>query len=214
MRRDGRSLGALVAALLVAGGATALPHHVYARLQSVEAQVELRAPAPDPGRGKVVAIFRGKSLHESDLRKQNIHQLIARPLIHEFIRANQLEPTPEQLRSFDRAMHRAHLGPALRPLNAAESSLRWITNRLMVQQWLLSKALYEQYGGEVIFQQGNPMEPVGAYRRYFEDHESRGTFKILDPGRHEEFWSYYRREHPMQLPDEMIDFSRPWWERG
>ncbi len=41
----------------------------------------------------------------------------------------------------------------------------------MVIKWKTDKALYEKYGGTVIFQQSNPFEPVGAYRKLIEDAE-------------------------------------------
>jgi len=82
-----------------------------------------------------------------------------------------------------------------------------------VETWLLNKALYERYGGVVIFQQSNPMEAIGAMRVFLEEHEASGTFRILDAEHKELFWSYYTREHPMQVPKERIDFSRAWWEQ-
>jgi hypothetical protein len=70
--------------------------------------------------------------------------------------------------------------------------------------------LYEKYGGTVIFQQSNPFEPVGAYRKLIEDAEKDDSFEVLDPRLPPLMWSYFKREdHPFQLPKERIDFSKP-----
>jgi hypothetical protein len=72
-----------------------------------------------------------------------------------------------------------------------------------VRDWKISKALYEEYGGTVIFQQANPMEPVGAMRKLLESHEAKGDFNIYDETLKRQFWEYYirnivSRSHPMK----------------
>ena len=76
--------------------------------------------------------------------------------------------------------------------------------------WKFNKALYEKYSGRVIWQQFNPMEPVDAYRKFLEEEEKNGNFKI-DPKMTTSFWEYYRRQHPFTVPQGEIDFSKPWW---
>jgi hypothetical protein len=63
----------------------------------------------------------------------------------------------------------------------------------------------------VIFQQANPLEPVGAYRKLLESHEAKGDFEIYDEKLKQQFWEYYVREHPFQVPQNLIDYSQPWW---
>ena len=82
-----------------------------------------------------------------------------------------------------------------------------------VKSWKKSKALYETFGGVVIFQQGNPLEPVGAYRSLLERHKNKGDFEIYDEELKATFWEYFVREHPFQVPAEDIDYSKPWWEK-
>jgi hypothetical protein len=81
----------------------------------------------------------------------------------------------------------------------------------MVETAKMDAILYAQYGGEVIFQQSNHREPVGAYRHWFEDYEARGAIVIHDATLREHFWEYYTQEQMMQVPADQIDFSIPWW---
>jgi hypothetical protein len=195
---------------IIAGGCASSPQPERAREPN---KVARSAPGPDAARGTPVAIVRGAYIYESDLAEADIRRHIERPLIEEFIKANRLEPTKAQMASFQRRMAAltGQSNGAAAPEEAA--ALRKMAHA-MVQQWLVNKSMYERYGGTVIFQQANPMEPVDAYRRFFEEHEARGTFTILDPEQREAFWSYYRRDHgPFKLPEEIIDFKHPWWEQ-
>ena len=81
-----------------------------------------------------------------------------------------------------------------------------------IRTWKLSKALYEKYGGTVIFQQANPVEPVGAYRMLILESETKGIFKVVDVGMRSAMWHYFMREdHPGQIPKDKVDYSEPWW---
>ena len=46
----------------------------------------------------------------------------------------------------------------------------------MAKSWKVSKSLYETFGGDVVFQQSNPLTPVGAYKDLFEQYRSQGGF--------------------------------------
>jgi hypothetical protein len=59
-----------------------------------------------------------------------------------------------------------------------------------IRQWKINRALYEQYGGRIIFQQGGP-EPLDAYRRFLESEQARGDFVILNKDLEAAFWRYY-----------------------
>lgn len=83
--------------------------------------------------------------------------------------------------------------------------------RREVQRWKIDRYLYETYGGDVIFQQFNPWEPVGAYQAFLEAEQARGGLEILDPTLVEPFWRYFRIGHNV-LPGP-VDLSLPPWER-
>lgn len=189
-------------------------------------QPAMRAPlpAPDPARGEAVAWLKNHYLYANDLDQARLRDLIMIPLFEDYIRENGLEPTQAQITSFHRHRKDLHAEPtAFHPPNSSlvdrafdvlvGAAARRTVAQVMIRQWLLDKSLYEKYGGRVIFQQANPNEPVGAYRAFLADHERRGTFRIFDTQRRDEFWSYFTKQHSMELTKDQIDFSKPWWEK-
>ncbi len=90
--------------------------------------------------------------------------------------------------------------------------------RAFILQWKINQALYRQYGGRIGFQQGGP-EPLDACRRFLEESQARGDFRILDPALATAFWRYYvdDRIHSFYRsgsPEEAQAFRVPWWEAG
>ena len=90
--------------------------------------------------------------------------------------------------------------------------------RVFIRNWKFNKALYQQYGGRVIFQQAG-MEPLDAYRAWLKEHESRGDFAINDATLRDQFWSYFLSEAHNFVPIEefrkesgLVDpWEKPWW---
>jgi heat shock protein HslJ len=70
--------------------------------------------------------------------------------------------------------------------------------RQALGQWKTNKALYDQYGGRIIFQQFGP-EPIDAYRRFLEEQRDAGNFEILREEFDAPFWEYF-------TDDSMHDF--------
>jgi hypothetical protein len=84
-----------------------------------------------------------------------------------------------------------------------------------IRQWKINGALYQQYGGRIIFQQGGP-EPLDAYRKFLEESAARGDFRIANPELESGFWRYYRDEsiHQFFKPgsaEEAKAFADPPW---
>lgn len=90
---------------------------------------------------------------------------------------------------------------AVRPM-----AVRW------VQRWKILKALYERYGGRVIFQQAG-FEPFDAVRDFLKEQEDNGAFTIFDQDYEDEFWHYWRRDPIGVVPEgEASEYmSKPWW---
>lgn len=111
--------------------------------------------------------------------------------------------TPEQRRVFE----------ASRPVHEREVA------RTIIRAWKFNKALYQEYGGRVIFQQAG-MEPLDAYRAWLKKHEDDGDFAIHDAALREQFWSYFLSEGHNVVPIEsfrkdtgMADpWEKPWWQ--
>ena len=72
-----------------------------------------------------------------------------------------------------------------------EEEARQQVTAAFILQWKINRALYRQYGGRIIFQQGGA-EPLDAYRHFLEEAHSRGDFRIVDKTLEAAFWRYYR----------------------
>lgn len=85
-----------------------------------------------------------------------------------------------------------------------------------IRQWKINRALYQQYGGRIIFQQGGP-EPLDAYRWFLEERQARGDFRILNKDIELAFWRYYVTEsihsfYPRGSKEEAQVFAMPPWQ--
>lgn len=83
----------------------------------------------------------------------------------------------------------------------------------VIESWKVNQALYRQYGGHVIFQQGGP-EPLDAYRQLLTEEAKRGSFTIADKALEASFWAYFTNdaEYIVSSDDEAERaFSKPWW---
>ena len=82
-----------------------------------------------------------------------------------------------------------------------------------VQSWKINKAMYEKYGGRVIFQQAG-YEPIDAYRDFLKDQEKNGAFEIIDKKYEAKFWRYFTNDamHVFcEKEDEAKSINTPWW---
>ena len=84
-----------------------------------------------------------------------------------------------------------------------------------IRQWKINRALYQQYGGRIIYQQGGP-EPLDAYRTFLQARERQGAFTILNPAFEAEFWKYFLTDsihsfYPKGSQEEARAFQTPWW---
>jgi len=106
----------------------------------------------------------------------------------------------------------------LTPEEAAQAEqMRRDMGRSMIRQWKLNRALYQQYGGRIIYQQLGP-EPLGAYRRYLEERQAAGDFEIHDKALEEHFWRYFTDDslhdfYESGSKEEAGAFATPPWER-
>jgi hypothetical protein len=71
-----------------------------------------------------------------------------------------------------------------------EEAAKEMVAKGFIEQWKVSRALYQQFGGRVIYQQGGA-EPLDAYRKFYEDAQSKGEFKIIEKRFEPAFWDYY-----------------------
>ena len=88
--------------------------------------------------------------------------------------------------------------------------------RVWIRAWKLNRALYQRYGGKVIWQQAG-LEPLDAYQAWLKENEHNGAFAILDPDLKERFWRYFTIGHVNVGPEFLKEtglkdpFEKPWW---
>ena len=85
----------------------------------------------------------------------------------------------------------------------------------VIRTWKTNKALFDQYGGRVIFQQAGP-EPLDAYLKFLKEQEKKGSFKILDKSFSEIFWKYFTDDKTHTFISQKREegakiFDTPWW---
>ena len=84
-----------------------------------------------------------------------------------------------------------------------------------IEQWKLNKALYKDFGGRIIYQQGGP-EPLDAYLRFLKKRQEAGAFTIYNTKLESQFWRYFTDAsiHTFMDPDSedaARAFSIPPW---
>jgi len=80
-----------------------------------------------------------------------------------------------------------------------------------VLQWQTEKAMFDTFGGRVVFQQTNPLTPIDAYKALLIRYKEKGSFIILDPDAKARFWETFEPPFRFEVAPENVDFSQPWW---
>jgi hypothetical protein len=138
---------------------------------------------------------------KAEQRRLRLESVIWKQLREEYYRRNGVVATRAEMNAFARAIFKQRAARGVNRMLAEAA----------VKGWKFDRALYRQYGGTVIFQQSNPFEPVGAYRKFLEEHEGKRSFEILDPALRESFWAYYTGEPEFVVPPAEVNYETPWW---
>jgi len=197
---------------------------------------QLGVEVPDDERTQLVEWHTARIAKMSKSEKKRhgkaaLSGLIWRPLKARYIDEHELQPTVRELED-SRAAFRKSAGKfeevvfqevkdveqqaSPEQIKVIKQSLKETQLRMSdarAQQWKFDKALYAEFGGRVIFQQANPREPIGAYRRWFAEHERTGNLEIYDADMRQSFWKYYKdndRDHNFGIA-EPEPFRTPWW---
>ncbi len=83
-----------------------------------------------------------------------------------------------------------------------------------VSAWKTNKALFEHYGGRVIFQQAG-IEPIDAYKNLLSDMKIKGKLQVLNPVYKDvltEFERYLAMGHNTLSESGEHYFNRPYWQ--
>ena len=137
----------------------------------------------------------------SDYQTEVLVPLILSPLLREYAREHAITASADEINSMSNAVFGQRVARGAIRANAEAA----------VMQWKVSRALYQQYGGTVIFQQSNPFEPVGAFQKFLEEQQQKKAFEIFDPQLRQAFWCYFTCEQSMIVPPEEVNYDVPWW---
>jgi len=145
-----------------------------------------------------------------DTRRDEIRQTLTETSLTAQARA-QLEKEGDALDEMDKAMRQAESRAGSAESDAAEA----LVARSFIEQWKLNRALYRQYGGRVIYQQGGA-EPLDAWQQFLRDAQKDGQFQILQQEMEPALWSYYttdsiHRFYPDGAASKEQAINTPWW---
>jgi hypothetical protein len=153
-----------------------------------------------------------------------VREIIITRLLDEYAAERDIRAEPAEIDALfdkirrDMAASGLTTGDDLTPEEQAEvDAMRLDMARTLIRQWKISKALHEQYGGRIIYQQLGP-EPLDAYRAFLRQRQAGGAFAIRDQAIEASFWRYFTDEsiHDFMAPggaDEARAFAVPPWEQ-
>ena len=80
-----------------------------------------------------------------------------------------------------------------------------------VMQFQTEKALFDEFGGKVIFRQSNPQMPIDAYKALLNRYRENNQLQIIDSALREAFWNVFTPPFQYEIAPENVDFTQPWW---
>jgi hypothetical protein len=197
--------------------ATALALLAWGALAGIEGH-----SAPPAGQAAPVASVLGKAVDTND--PEALSDAILTPLLDQYAAERGIRAEPAEIDALlgkmrrDMAASGLATEPDLTPEETAEvDAMQREMARAIIRQWKINKALHEQYGGRIIYQQLGP-EPLDAYRQFLRQREADSAFAIRDPALEASFWRYFTDDsmHDFMAPggaDEARAFKIPPWEQ-
>ena len=166
---------------------------------------------------EIVAKLYGKPIYQEDIgANKSLDSLIIPALYKHFSEQNHIVVTESEIQAFNKKF--VGFNPSKELANDSttpqEPKIMHDMAQNLVLNWKINKALYKKYGGDVIFQQANPLEPIGAERQFLQDQEKAGSFQILNTQEHTKFFNYYlQSHHSFIIPPSEVNYDIPWWEQ-
>jgi hypothetical protein len=128
--------------------------------------------------------------------------------------AEQSRQIEESNRLRDEDMRRRYGEDSVKKLQARMEQGKRRMHEQWVARWKMNKALYEKYGGRVIFQQAG-IEPIDAYRAQLKAIREKGGLQILEPEYGDvfrDFERYLDMGHNYLSENGDKYFDQPYWE--
>ena len=194
MTRRHRHLRVLAAAVLLGcGSKTPPPATQPPAPAALEAQPAPAAVYGDPA-VPVAGSVLGTSIHTQDA--EELRYVVLKALTDRYAASKGLEVTQAEREAYaahvrDELSKDPAVAGMLEQESAEDQAARLEIAGAFILQWKINRALYQQYGGRIGFQQGGP-EPLDAYRKFLEERQAAGDFSIDDPVLAAVFWRYYQ----------------------
>ncbi len=185
-----------------------------------------KIPPPDPVKGEPVARVLDNYVYQADLWPRGwkidaeeetpiviVQSLVLSKLRARYAETHEIKATKEEVRDFNNFWTRQLdlVGLTIDHIAFTAEERQQRAERAVIG-WKVNRELYKKYGGPVIFQQANPMEPVGAYRKFLEEMQEAKLFEVFDEQDRARFWEYFTRNHTgWEVAPEDINFDVPWW---
>ena len=177
------------------------------------------AAAAGDGSPASVAILLGEPIQAQDA--EELRYLVLKALTDRYADAKGITVTQAEKEAYVKHVREALAkDPAVAATLGEESdedkAARLEIADASIRQWKINRALHEQYGGRVGYQQGGP-EPLDAYRKFLEERQAAGDFKITDGKLGAQFWIYFLDDsiHSFHAPgskEEAEAFAIPPWQ--
>jgi hypothetical protein len=220
----GRNFVFCLAAVTLAGCGSKAPPSADPAPASAPAAAEAHAPAAGvygdpavPVAGRVL----GTVIHTQDA--EELRYVVLKELTDRYAAAQGITVTQAEKEAYAAQVREAlskdpAVAAQLGEETAEDRAARLEIAEAFILQWKINRALYQQYGGRIGFQQGGP-EPLDAYRKFLEERQAAGDFSIENDALAAEFWRYYRDDsiHSFFEPgsaDEARAFAVEPWASG
>lgn len=155
-----------------------------------------------------------------------MQSIVIGKLFDQYAQDNQLAATQEEIDQFVASVKKGEsergltdAGEAYLPSEEATrvATMRQTMARSMIRQWKINRALYQQYGGRIIYQQFGP-EPLDAYRLFLQESQQDGSFDIMDSSMEKDFWQYFVEDSIHSFYQQGSDaeknaYTTPLWEQ-
>jgi hypothetical protein len=197
------------AILAVAASGSLLPQTVFSH------------PASKPSNDDDPVIARVLNTQIRSSQKKDLGRIVFSTLLTQYAKDRGLSASEEEIRQARLKIFASASADAPgRELRSPESGYLTKMESEMARDLIVASkrnlALFETYGGRVIFQQMGP-EPIDAYRAFLEEQKRLGAFEIIDKSLEPGFWSYFTSEKHTFISSTKKEgeeiLRTPLWER-
>lgn len=145
-----------------------------------------------------------KSLALSRLRHQLFGEQVVERLLEDFATQQTIEVDPALVEAFI-ARFRASHEPTPGGRSLADIA------REQVWYWQVEKALYQTYGGTVVYTQQNPRYPVQAYARMIDAYQASGQLTFNNAQYAGVLRRMFAPPYNLIVAPDQVHFDQPWW---